>query len=170
MTIRSPTYSPGGGHGLRAERRAVPKPGGGLANGGTGFTLIEMMITVAIVAILAAVAYPSYQSSVLKGKRAEGRTALLGFMQQQERYMTQTGAYAAVAVGATGQPFKTFSGDDASRPSYRLGAAACDDLPLNTCVRVVAEPTFPDPEAGSLSLTSTGTRSCTGTKPALCWR
>ena len=41
----------------------------------SGFTLIELMIVVAIVAILGAIAYPSYLDSVRKGKRAEGRTA-----------------------------------------------------------------------------------------------
>jgi type IV pilus assembly protein PilE len=43
----------------------------------TGFTLIEVMVVVAIVAILARVAYPSYLEHVTRGKRAEGKTALL---------------------------------------------------------------------------------------------
>ena len=70
------------------------------ASARAGFTLIELMITVAIVGILAAIAYPSYQDSVRKGKRAEGRTALIDFLQQQERFLTQTGSYAVVTPGA----------------------------------------------------------------------
>ena len=55
----------------------------------TGFTLVELMIVVAIVGILAAIAYPSYVDSVRKGKRADGRAALTSLLQQQERYFTQ---------------------------------------------------------------------------------
>lgn len=136
-----------------------------------GFTLIELMITVAIVGVLATVAYPAYQDSVRKGKRAEGRTALLDFMQQQERYFTQTGAYLAVSAGATGVPFKTFSGDNPANASYRLGAEACaGGLSMRECVRVFAVPNFSDPTVETLDILSTGTKSCTGSNKSICWR
>jgi type IV pilus assembly protein PilE len=140
-----------------------------------GFTLIELMITVSIVGILAVVAYPAYQDSVRKGKRAEGRTALLDFLQQQERFLSQTGTYSdpVITTGATGVPFKTFSGDNAAHPAYKLGTEACPGSPtpsLRECVRVLAEPQFTDAEGGTLRITSTGTRDCTGSKPTLCWR
>ena len=67
-----------------------------------GFSLIELMIVVAIVAILASVAYPSYRDSVLKGRRGEARAALAELMQQQERYMTQHNKYLTFSAGATG--------------------------------------------------------------------
>jgi type IV pilus assembly protein PilE len=139
----------------------------------SGFTLIELMVTVAIVGILAAVAYPAYQDSVRKGKRAEGRTALLDFLQQQERFLSQTGSYSAVSVGATGVPFKTYSGENSTSPTYKLGSEACPGNPaptLRECVRVFATPQFTDADGGTLRIASTGTRDCTGTKPALCWR
>ena len=136
-----------------------------------GFTLIELMITVAIVAILAAIAYPAYQDSVVKAKRAEGRTALIDFMQQQERYLTQTGAYLSMAAGATGVPFKTFSGDKPANPAYKIGAEVCPGgtTTLRECVRVFAVPQFGDAYGGTLRITSTGTKDCTGTKSAVCW-
>ena len=66
-----------------------------------GFTLLEVMIVCAIVAILAAIAYPSYQSSVQKSRRAEAKTALLGVAAQMERWSTEKSTYAGATLGAT---------------------------------------------------------------------
>ena len=67
-----------------------------------GFTLIELMITVAVVGILAAIAYPAYTNQIAKGRRAECRAGLYQAMQQQERYYTQFNAYAA----STPRPYR----------------------------------------------------------------
>lgn len=58
-----------------------------------GFTLIELMITVAIVAILAAIAYPSFQNSIRKSRRTEAKTALENVAAEQERYYYRNNAY-----------------------------------------------------------------------------
>ena len=58
-----------------------------------GFTLIELMIVVAVVGILSAVAYPSYTEYVRKGHRAEARAGLLQAAQWMERAATATGLY-----------------------------------------------------------------------------
>ncbi|MFZ2293483.1 MAG: type IV pilin protein [Polaromonas sp.] len=140
----------------------------------SGFTLIELMIVVAIVAILASIAYPAYSNSILKGRRAEGRTALAELMQQQERYMTQNNAYYAFsnAAGTTtpaSVPFKTFSGDTPAKTAYYLSASACPSSTISECVQVSATPVKSDPEAGTLQVLSTGTKTCTGTKTSVCW-
>ena len=59
-----------------------------------GFTLIELMVTVAIVAILASVAYPSYRKQVMRSNRAEGRNALLQVQVAQEKFFLQRNRYA----------------------------------------------------------------------------
>jgi type IV pilus assembly protein PilE len=61
--------------------------------GSGGFTLIELMITVAIVGILAAVAYPSYADYVRKGKRATAQAALMDIASRQQTYLLDRRAY-----------------------------------------------------------------------------
>jgi type IV pilus assembly protein PilE len=62
-----------------------------------GFTLIEVMIVVAIVAILTALAFPSYTEYIRRGHRAEARAALLQASQWMERAATATGTYPPTA-------------------------------------------------------------------------
>lgn len=137
-----------------------------------GFTLIELMITVAIVAILAAIAYPSYKQFILKGRRAEGRAALMAVLQQQERYFTQYNTYWVPGLGLGPNPFKAYSGDNASTSAYQITSQPCaTEGDPHLCVQIQASPNQPDPEAGVLTLTSVGpTKGCDGAKPEVCWK
>lgn len=60
----------------------------------SGFTLIELMVTVAIVAILAAVAIPSYQQYVMRGKRAAAQAQMMEIANRQQQYFLANRAYA----------------------------------------------------------------------------
>ncbi|MBA4176195.1 MAG: pilus assembly protein [Leptothrix sp. (in: Bacteria)] len=77
-----------------------------MPNAARGFTLIEVMIAVAIVAVLASVAFPAYQESVRKGRRAEAFTALAALQQAQERWRGNNASYTTelVNTAAAGTP------------------------------------------------------------------
>jgi len=68
-------------------------------NKSRGFTLIEWMIVVVIVAILAAIAYPSYRNQVINGNRAAAESYLMALATRQEQYMLDARSYATT-VGA----------------------------------------------------------------------
>lgn len=76
-----------------------------------GFTLIEVMIVVAIVAILSMIAIPSYRDYIIRGQLTEATTALQSYRAMMERYFQDNRTYAA--KGGFTPPCQT--GDDASR-------------------------------------------------------
>ncbi len=112
-----------------------------------GFTLIEIMITVAIVAILAAIAYPSYLEQVRKTRRSDAVAALLKTAQVLERCYTEYNAYddtdcPAVAAGgsslasaytSTAEGFYTLSATALSATSFKLKATPTGDQVKDKC-------------------------------------
>lgn len=100
-----------------------------------GFSLIELMIVIAIVGVIAAVAIPSYTESVAKSKRAEAQTALAGLAVALERYrLAQTPAVytgtTAAAIFSEFSPVGT-SGTESSA-TYRLCIADVGDTASGT--------------------------------------
>lgn len=69
-----------------------------------GFTLIELMIVVAIIGILAAIAYPSYQNSVQNSRRADAQSALTAFSNAMERHYTNNNNSYEGAAGTAATP------------------------------------------------------------------
>jgi type IV pilus assembly protein PilE len=150
---------------------------GSLAPG--GFTLIEVMVVLAIAGILAAMAYPGYAQHVIRTRRTEGQAALQALMQQQERYFTQHNrytAFGAAAGTADAQLFRWWSGGSAATSAYEIEGRACDGEDIADCIQLIATPgtarvdsTYRDPSCERLILTSTGLRQATG-PAARCWR
>ncbi len=148
-------------------------------SGQTGFTLIELMIVVALVGVLASVAYPSYSEYVRKSRRAEARVALMETLQQQERYMSQNNTYLAFSEDPaqdTTAPFKRYSGESAAKASFRIGAetntGACASQTITNCVVVFAKPNpaGSDPAITKMTISSTGVKGCEGSDTKACWK
>jgi type IV pilus assembly protein PilE len=131
-----------------------------------GFTLIELMIVVAIIGILAAIAYPSYQDSVRKSRRADAKAALLGFSNAMERHFTVSNTYEGAAAGGTdtGTPAATIYPAEAPID----GGTKYYDLTINAAggssFTLWAAPKgaqASDP-CGTLTLTHTGAKNVSG--------
>jgi type IV pilus assembly protein PilE len=142
-----------------------------------GFTLIEMLVVLAILSILVAVGYPNYTRHVARTKRTEGQIALIDAMQQQERYHLQHNTYVAFSSssGDAAPPgFPWWSGVSAAVSHYELDAHACPGRDIADCVEVRATPgtakvdgRFRDEECGALTLDSLGLHD--SERAGRCW-
>ncbi len=135
------------------------------------FTLIEVMIVVAIVGILAAIAYPSYQEFIRRSARAEARAVVLNMAQIQERNFSDRGAYATVD-GSSAAPWAAssyFSGTNYASRKYGIAVATANS---NTTYTITATPEngHSDPNCGDLTLASDGTRGSSLGNAVDCWK
>ena len=88
-----------------------------------GFTLIELMIVVAIVAILAAIALPAYNEQVRKGRRAEAVKAIGEAQLSLERWRAENPSYAGCTTCAVTSPFYTITPTGLDASNYTITAA-----------------------------------------------
>lgn len=139
----------------------------------TGFTLIEIVIVIAIIGVLAAIAIPAYQEYLLKGGRADGKSILLEIMQAQERFFSQNQSYTAnLGAGGLGYAVAANAGVPSSEGRYLVTAQACEGN-IGLCVQLTAtrqNQQTQDSVCGNLLLDSRGNRTETGTGTAeACW-
>lgn len=127
---------------------------------GYGFTLMELLIALAVVAIISAVAIPSYQGSVRKARRADAKVALNDLAQRLERCHTQFGAYNDAGCPVT----SPVSSPDGYYQTTSVRAAAS-----YTLTAAPQGPQAADSKCTSLSLDHQGRRTATGSDSARCW-
>lgn len=139
-----------------------------------GFTLVELMITVAIIAILTAIAYPSYQQYILKSHRVDAKTALLDLATRQERFFTLQNTYTsaplALGYGATSFPMTVQSGDQSY---YALSMQQVNNAASSPTYTAIATPIGAQQRdtCGTYSINQLGVQTNTGntTPTAQCW-
>lgn len=131
-----------------------------------GFTLIELMITVVIVAILASVALPSYQNQMQKTRRADAYDCLLNAAQRQENFFYQNNSYAST-IAALGMDAQSCGDGD----YYSLEVTGNATSYLLTARRVAGSAQMKDTRCGDLTLSSAGEKSnVNGSLPGSdCW-
>ncbi|HRW65195.1 MAG TPA: type IV pilin protein [Candidatus Competibacter sp.] len=135
--------------------------------GDRGFTLIELMITLAVVAILAAIAYPSYQDSVRKSRRADAKGVLLEAAQWMERFYTENNRYDQNRAGTAVTDATQFPGSGLAE-SPKEGGTKYYDITLSAVAQnsytLQAAPKgvqSGDP-CGTFTLTHTGVKGVSG--------
>jgi type IV pilus assembly protein PilE len=136
-----------------------------------GFTLIELMVVVAVIGLLLAIVMPNYSESVRKSRRADAIKTLMEMGAMQERFYAQHSRYTDVIIGSIGLNLEH---NISAGGHYILTSAACAGKTIETCYELTATPVpgsnqAKDTQCGALSFKQTGERSASGTLRDKCW-
>lgn len=145
-----------------------------------GFTLIELMITVAVIGILAAVAYPSYTQYIVRANRSAAQSLMFSVANKQEQYMLDARTYAGGTTALT--DLKVTVPPEVSS-KYTFSVTCTMPAATGACTAVAGTPAYVitgtpigtqlsnDAKCGTLTLNQLGTKTKSGTASAVtdCW-
>ena len=126
-----------------------------------GFTLMELMIVVAIVALLSAIAYPAYQDQVRKSNRSDAKAALSDVAQKLERCYTTFGVYNSASCGMVG----SLGGTVTSPEGYYTIAVSNHTATTYTLTATPAKP----PQTGDTTCPTLTLNELNERGPTGCW-
>ncbi len=136
-----------------------------------GFTLLEMLIVVAIMGVLTSIALPAYQNSVRRSARAEAKTELLQVASDQERYFSNFNTYVD---DATPLNSPVVAGRDRTTQNgfYAISVSACGAGTIATCflATATAQNDQTADTCTTLTYSDTGARGATGDTTDECWQ
>ena len=131
-------------------------------NKNKGFTLVELMIVIAIIGILAAVGYPAYTNAVTKGNRADAIDSLMSLANRMEEYYMNNDTYVGATINAAGTG--TVGSNQSSDDLYTLSITSATAYAYT----LTATPKSADTECGNLILNSLGQKTDSKGK-GNCW-
>ena len=141
-----------------------------------GFSLIELMVVVAIIGILAAIAFPAYDGYVARTNRAIGKSFLSQIASKQEQYFANNKAYAddMIRLGYATATFGVSNGSDilAATSTTAIYVLKLTNTGGNRTYTIEAKPVNSqagkDSKCGTLTLNQAGTKTVSGTSTT-CW-
>jgi type IV pilus assembly protein PilE len=135
-----------------------------------GFTLIELMITVAILGIVATIATTSYSSQIQKSRRTDARSALLDLAGREEKLFSTTNAYSAAATDLGYANWTTPVGSNGGDYLLSVVVNAPANPPSYTLTATATGVQAGDTQCTTLSIDQTGNQMATGSATAsTCW-
>jgi len=136
-----------------------------------GFTLIEILIVVAILGVLASIALPAYQDSVRRSNRAEAKGELLIVAGDQERFFSSNNSYSTDATPLVTETPVNLTTRTTENGFYSITVAAGGTGAITTSFVATATPQGDQANDActTLTISSTGVRGATGGTVDECW-